>query len=112
MVALTTATARLPGSSFNSRAASVLISETTVCGPHCISTCVITLSLITLVTKPTKRLRAELPMPSGFGGNGRAMFPPELGQDLPGDHLAAGVVLAGRQSAVVDPSPDGVVADP
>jgi hypothetical protein len=38
VVALTTATATLPGSSFSSRTASVLIKDTTVYGPHCIST--------------------------------------------------------------------------
>ena len=38
VVALTTATATLPGSSFSSRAASALISDTTVNGPHFIST--------------------------------------------------------------------------
>src|SRR6202000_1876525 len=73
VVALTMATARLPGSSFSSWAASVLISDTIVCGPHCISTRVITLSLSTSVTSPTKRLRAELPRPSGFGGGGGAL---------------------------------------
>ena len=41
--------------------------------PHCISTWVITLSLTTLVTNPTKRLRAELPTPSGLGGSGGAL---------------------------------------
>ena len=38
VVAFTTATATLPDSSFNSRAASALISDTTVNGPHFIST--------------------------------------------------------------------------
>lgn len=37
VVALMTATARLPGSSFNSRGASVLISDTTVWGPIIVS---------------------------------------------------------------------------
>ena len=49
-----------------------LIKDTTVNGPHCISTWVITLSLTTLVTNPTKRLRAGLPTPSGLGGSGGA----------------------------------------
>ena len=62
----------LPGSSLNSCAAAVLIKDTTVNGPHCISTGVITLSLTTLVTNPTKRLRAEPPTPSGLGGSGGA----------------------------------------
>jgi len=35
----------------------------------------------------------------------------ELGQILAGDDLAAGRVLTDRQSALVDPSPDGVIAD-
>ena len=83
VVALTTATATLPGSSFNSRAASVLIRETTVCGPHCISTWVITLSLITLVTKPTKRLRAELATPSGLRGSGGALVRKNLARTSP-----------------------------
>ncbi len=72
VVALTTATATLPGRSCNSSAASVLINDTTVNGPHCISTWVITLSLTTDVTSPTKRLRAELPMLSGSAGGAGA----------------------------------------
>ena len=52
-------------------AASVLISETTRCGPHCISTCAITRSLTTAVTSPTNRLRAERSTPDGSDG-GRA----------------------------------------
>src|SRR5664279_1953278 len=72
VVALTTATANLPGSSFISRAASLLISDTTVCGPHCISTWAITPSAITLVTRPTNRLRADLATPDGSGGGAAA----------------------------------------
>src|SRR5258705_979247 len=68
VVALTTATATLPGSRSSSRTASALINETTVKGPHCISTCAITLSVTTLVTSPTKRLRAELATVSGSLG--------------------------------------------
>ena len=45
----------------------MLISDTTRCGPHCISTCDITLSLSIAVTSPTKRLRAERPTPEGSG---------------------------------------------
>ncbi len=36
-------------------------------GPHCISTCAITRSLITDVTSPTMRLRAEDWIASGSG---------------------------------------------
>src|SRR5258705_2946146 len=68
VVALTTATATLPGSRSSSRTASALINETTVKGPHCISTCAITLSVTTLVTSPAKRLRAELATVSGSLG--------------------------------------------
>src|SRR5699024_10164532 len=58
-VALTTALAILPGSSPSSRAASLLIRDTTRKGPHCSSTWAITVSITTSVTRPTKRLRAE-----------------------------------------------------
>src|SRR6202022_2609075 len=68
VVALTTATATLPGASSSSRTASALINETTVKGPHCISTWAITLSVTTFVTSPAKRLRAELAMVSGSLG--------------------------------------------
>src|SRR5699024_6876400 len=64
-VLFTTATARTPGSSPSSRTASVLINETTRCGPHCISTCAITRSATTLVTNPTNRLRADLSTSEG-----------------------------------------------
>ncbi|MBM4717809.1 hypothetical protein GS449_02865 [Rhodococcus hoagii] len=50
-MAFTTATAMLPGSSFSSVADSALISETTENGPHCISTCAITPSATTRVTR-------------------------------------------------------------
>src|SRR6185295_19987217 len=58
-VDLITATASDPGCSPRSLAASLLISDTTRCGPHCISTCAITASVTTEVTSPTIRLRAE-----------------------------------------------------
>ena len=64
-VDLITATASTPGSSPSSRTASLLISDTTRCGPHCISTWAITLSVITSVTSPTSRLRAERPTSEG-----------------------------------------------
>ena len=57
-VDLTEATASTPGSSRSSVAASADISDTTRKGPHCKSTCAITESLITRVTKPVKRFRA------------------------------------------------------
>ena len=64
VVALTTATATLPGSRCRSRTASALISETTVNGPHCISTCAITVSVTTLVTKPANPPKAAAPPPA------------------------------------------------
>ena len=54
-----TATASTPGSSPSSSAASRLISDTTRNGPACISTWAITPSLMTRVTIPGKRLRAD-----------------------------------------------------
>ena len=68
-MALTTAVATEPGSSPNSRTASVLISDTTRCGPHCSSTCDITVSEMISVTSPTNRLRAERPMSEGSAGS-------------------------------------------
>src|SRR5690606_14247069 len=64
-VAFTTATASAPGRSPSSSTASELISETTLCGPHCTSTCAITVSATTFVTSPTNRLRAERPTAVG-----------------------------------------------
>src|SRR5699024_3665716 len=58
-VALTTATATTPGSRPSSRTDSVLTSETIRCGPACSSTWDITRSLVTSVTMPTNRLRAD-----------------------------------------------------
>src|SRR5699024_6448653 len=54
-VAFTTALATVPGASPSSRAASLLIRDTTRKGPHCSSTCAITRSMTTSVTRPTKR---------------------------------------------------------
>src|SRR5262249_16864827 len=65
VVAFTTATASTPGRSPSSRTASALISDTTRCGPLWISTCAMTASVDTSVTKPTNRLRAERPTPVG-----------------------------------------------
>ena len=112
MVALTTATATLPGSSFNSRAASALISDTTMNGPHFISTCAITPSTTTLVTSPVNRLRAELAMPSGSFGAAPEFGGRELGERLARDDFAARLILVDGQRSVVDPAADGVVADP
>ena len=83
VVALTTATANRPGSSCISRAASLLISDTTVCGPHCTSTCAITPSAITLVTRPTNRFRADRPTPDGSGCRAGGVLLGELGQARP-----------------------------
>src|SRR5690606_6899466 len=58
VVAFTTATARDPGSRANSRTASADMSDTTRCGPDWMSTCAMTPSTCTRVTRPTKRLRA------------------------------------------------------
>src|SRR5882757_1611801 len=58
-VDFTEASARTPGSSPSSSAASRLINDTMRWGPACISTCAITLSRITLVTMPRSRLRAD-----------------------------------------------------
>ena len=66
-VDFTTATASTPGTSPSSRTASLLISETTRCGPHWISTCAITRSHTTSVTNPTKRLRADRSTNDGSG---------------------------------------------
>ena len=61
LVDFTAATARTPGSSPSSSAASRLSSETKRCGPAWISTCAITASRTTRVTRPVKRLRTEWP---------------------------------------------------
>lgn len=67
-MALTEAVAIEPGSRPSSCTASVDISETTRCGPHCISTWDITVSEQTSVTSPTQRLRAELTTAVGSSG--------------------------------------------
>ena len=66
VVDLTTATATEPSSSWRSATASLLISETTRNGPHWSSTCAITVSIRMSVTRPTNRLRAELPTARGL----------------------------------------------
>ena len=66
---VTTATATEPSSSPSSRTASLLMSETTRCGPHCSSTSAITRSATMSVTRPTKRLRAEPATPDGSAGS-------------------------------------------
>src|SRR6185312_4442499 len=68
VVALTTATANEPTCRPRSRTASELISDTTRCGPHCISTWAITVSAVIAVTRPTNRLRADRPTPDGSAG--------------------------------------------
>lgn len=65
LVDFTTATATEPGSRPSSRAASLDMSDTTRKGPHCSSTCAITLSIMTSVTMPTNLLRAERPTDDG-----------------------------------------------
>src|SRR5207245_3765278 len=61
LVALIVATARTPGASPSSSAASRVMRETTRWGPAWISTCAVTRSLITRVTIPGKWLRADWP---------------------------------------------------
>ena len=60
-VALTTASAIIPGSSSRSSAASRVMSATKRWGPDCTSTWAATPSLVTRVTMPRKRLRADWP---------------------------------------------------
>src|SRR5699024_2501797 len=67
MVAFTEAVASVPGESSSWRQASADISDTTRSGPHCMLTCAMTPSTTTSVTRPAKRLRAELTTPLGSG---------------------------------------------
>ena len=106
VVALTTATATLPGSRFSSRTASALISETTVNGPHCISTWAITVSVTTFVTSPANRLRAELATVSGSLGpprRSRASTRPARRRRPSCGRTAS---QCADNATVVDPSPD------
>src|SRR5207302_2156023 len=59
LVDFTEATASTPGANSNSSAASRLINDTTRYGPAWISTWAMTLSFVTLVTRPGKLLRAD-----------------------------------------------------
>ena len=67
-VDLMAAIATDPSSSPRSRTASLDMSDTTRNGPHWSSTCAITESVRTSVTRPTKRFRAELDSHTGNGG--------------------------------------------
>ena len=110
VVALTTATAMLPGSRFNSRTASALINETTVNGPHCISTWAMT-------CRHHFRDEAGEPVAGRTAdgervlGRRRRVGPREVGQNVARDDFSSGRVVISRQDAGVDPSPDAVVAD-
>ena len=59
LVALTTATASIPGSKPSSSAASRLSSDTNRCGPAWISTWAITVSRVTRLMSPLNLFRAE-----------------------------------------------------
>jgi uncharacterized protein YaeQ len=93
VVALTTAVATEPGSSPNSWTASVLISDTTRCGPHCSSTWDITVSDLRRVGGQYRVAACE---PSQF---------------QPVHDRASGVVLRAGENAVLDPAPQSVIAD-
>ena len=111
VVALTTATASRPGSSRISRAASLLISDTTVCGPHCTSTCAITPSAMTLVTRPTNRFRADRPTPDGSGAGVAACCRENSASATPSMTLRPTSSFTAGNAAGVDPPADRVVAD-
>src|ERR1700687_673213 len=71
-VAFTDATAITPGLSPSSSTDSRVIHETIRCGPAWISPCAATLSLMTRVMIPTKRLRADSLAAGGGSGRGSA----------------------------------------
>ena len=64
VVAFATAVASVPGVSPRRSADSVLIRDVMTKGPHCNCTSAITLSFLTAITSPVKRLRAEVGVPS------------------------------------------------
>jgi hypothetical protein len=64
------------------------------------------------VTNPTKRLRAELFDTERVRRRRRGIGAPEFGQHMPGYHPATGLILVSGQRTVIDPSSDGIVADP
>ncbi len=67
----------------------------------------ITRSLSMFVTKPTKRLRAELRLSIGSGTSGARSFA-SAASAVPGSPRAR---LGDGQRAALDPAPDGVIAD-
>ena len=71
-VAFTTATASEPGSSPSSRAASALIRASTRVPAQSISARAMTVSPVTEVASPTRRLRADRPIVEGSATGGRA----------------------------------------
>ena len=92
----TAATARTPGSSPRSSAASRLISETTRNGPACISTWAITVSRVTFVTSPVNRLRADslTTCRPGTGGAAAASSSAKRASSAPSTARAAVVAAA------------------
>ena len=110
-VALTTASAIIPGSSSSSSAASRVINATKRWGPDCTSTWAATPSLVTRVTIPRKRLRADCPRgrslpcsPASSTAN-RARSAPST-KRLPPDACVA------FTRPCVGPAPHGVGAHP
>ena len=69
-----------------------------------------TLSAVMPVTRPTKRLRAELPARVGSSGSW-ACVAGKPGKFQPVHGEPAGVVLDRGQASVLRPAPDGVVTD-
>ena len=90
-----------------------LISDTMRCGPAWISTWAITVSRVTFVTSPRKRLRAD--SDSTGRGAGRPAARGLLGQPGKGgtvDGPAAGAVAGRRHASGIGPAAQRVVADP
>ena len=78
------------------------MSETTVCGPHCISTCAITPSITTRVTSPTNRLRADRATPEGSAGRAAACWRENSANATPSMTLRpASFVVTGREPASI-----------
>jgi hypothetical protein len=110
LVDLITATASPPGSRPSSRTASLLINETTRCGPHWTSTYSITRSATTAVTNPTSRLRAER-CTRGIGG-GVCVLAGDSASATPSMTRRFDAFRATGNFRCLDPPPDRVLADP
>ena len=108
VVAFTTAVATDPGSSPSSRTASVLMRETTRCGPHCSSTCDITVSEMISVTSPTNRLRADRPISEGSAGR-TAFLRASWASSRPSTTVRPEPSRLLDEHVVVDPAPQSVV---